>query len=199
MLPKADAVITVSLFPFRRPRQAGGRDAAAAPVRGAEGHLRPAPHQPPQQRVCAPGNRKPHIPAKHQSGSERRRRGSPLHFNELLMHIKSRTFLSENLSLSLPHFTHFLFSCDSSFSPCVLSFLFLASLCCAQPESSHSDPSLFLCQFNHFSHFKMTLPQFYRSSCLSLPVSTRPPPHHAATASLLTPTSLIIYCMGHVF
>lgn len=32
--------------------------------------------------------------------------------------------------------------------------------------------SLSLCQFNHFSHFKMTIPQFYRSSCLSLPVST---------------------------
>lgn len=35
--------------------------------------------------------------------------------------------------------------------------------------------SLFLCQFNHFSHFKMTIPQFYRSSCLSLPVSTPTP------------------------
>lgn len=34
---------------------------------------------------------------------------------------------------------------------------------------------LFLCQFNHFSHFKMTIPQFYRSSCLSLPVSTPTP------------------------
>lgn len=32
--------------------------------------------------------------------------------------------------------------------------------------------SLSLCQFNHFSHFKMSIPQFYRSSCLSLPVST---------------------------
>lgn len=32
--------------------------------------------------------------------------------------------------------------------------------------------SLSLCQFNHFSHFKMTIPQYYRSSCLSLPVST---------------------------
>nr|XP_040040703.1 exocyst complex component 1 isoform X2 [Gasterosteus aculeatus aculeatus] len=29
--------------------------------------------------------------------------------------------------------------------------------------------NVFVHQFNHFSHFKMTLPQFYRSSCLSLP------------------------------
>ncbi|XP_028300775.1 exocyst complex component 1 isoform X2 [Gouania willdenowi] len=29
--------------------------------------------------------------------------------------------------------------------------------------------NLFVHQFNHFSHFKMTIPQFYRSSCLSLP------------------------------
>lgn len=39
------------------------------------------------------------------------------------------------------------------------------SLCATLLHSS-------LCQFNHFSHFKMTIPQFYRSSCLSLPVST---------------------------
>ncbi|TRY57092.1 hypothetical protein DNTS_023974 [Danionella cerebrum] len=29
--------------------------------------------------------------------------------------------------------------------------------------------NVFVHQFNHFSHFKMTIPQFYRSSCLSLP------------------------------
>ncbi|XP_057209220.1 exocyst complex component 1 isoform X2 [Triplophysa rosa] len=29
--------------------------------------------------------------------------------------------------------------------------------------------NVFVYQFNHFSHFKMTIPQFYRSSCLSLP------------------------------
>ncbi|KAM8874196.1 exocyst complex component 1 isoform 2-T2 [Spinachia spinachia] len=29
--------------------------------------------------------------------------------------------------------------------------------------------NVFVHQFNHFSHFKMTMPQFYRSSCLSLP------------------------------
>ena len=39
----------------------------------------------------------------------------------------------------------------------------------------HSEPphsALCPCQFNHFSHFKMTIPQFYRSSCMSLPVSS---------------------------
>ncbi|XP_037105146.1 exocyst complex component 1 isoform X1 [Syngnathus acus] len=29
--------------------------------------------------------------------------------------------------------------------------------------------NVFVHQFNHFSHFKMTIPHFYRSSCLSLP------------------------------
>ncbi|XP_016335466.1 exocyst complex component 1-like isoform X3 [Sinocyclocheilus anshuiensis] len=29
--------------------------------------------------------------------------------------------------------------------------------------------NVFVHQFNHFSHFKMSIPQFYRSSCLSLP------------------------------
>ncbi|XP_064865199.1 exocyst complex component 1-like isoform X1 [Oncorhynchus nerka] len=29
--------------------------------------------------------------------------------------------------------------------------------------------NVFVHQFNHFSHFKMTIPQFYRSSCMSLP------------------------------
>ncbi|TWW57593.1 Exocyst complex component 1 [Takifugu flavidus] len=29
--------------------------------------------------------------------------------------------------------------------------------------------NVFIHQFNYFSHFKMTIPQFYRSSCLSLP------------------------------
>lgn len=75
--------------------------------------------------------------------------------------------------------------------------------------------SLSLCQFNHFSHFKMTIPQFYRSSCLSLPVSTLT----ALTPSVLTfclfqlnttytplvqapltpPTELITDCMGYVY
>lgn len=46
-------------------------------------------------------------------------------------------------------------------SGCLPTLPALSSLC-----------SLSSSQFNHFSHFKMTLPQFYRSSRLSLPVST---------------------------
>lgn len=43
-------------------------------------------------------------------------------------------------------------------------------------ESPHAAVSV-SCQFNHFSHFKMTIPHFYRSSCLSLPVSSLTSPH----------------------
>lgn len=75
-------------------------------------------------------------------------------------------------------------------SSCFPSILSLLS---AHFESSHS-ALLSLCQFNHFSHFKMTIPQFYRSSCLSLPVSTlttTPTCPSFANVWLLTPPSNI--------
>uniref|UniRef100_A0A8C6MMG6 Exocyst complex component 1 n=1 Tax=Nothobranchius furzeri TaxID=105023 RepID=A0A8C6MMG6_NOTFU len=46
--------------------------------------------------------------------------------------------------------------------------------------------NVFVHQFNHFSHFKMTIPQYYRSSCLSLPGHDQSStlPQHAAELTL---------------
>lgn len=110
--------------------------------------------------------------------------------------------------LAVTLFLGFLVSFPSSRVPPILD-----SLCC----SLWIIPLCFLslCQFNHFSHFKMTIPQFYRSSCLSLPVSTltatptcplfanvwRPTPHSnlhviaSETSGLPWPVN---YCMGYV-
>lgn len=107
-----------------------------------------------------------------------------------------------SLSFPLPSRT----SCLPPGLPCVVSFQLcpfysiLDSLCC----SLWIIPlcSLSLCQFNHFSHFKMTIPQFYRSSCLSLPVSTltatpsrAPPPPFANVWPLMTHPNMHI--MSH--
>ncbi|KAM9479340.1 exocyst complex component 1-like isoform 2-T2 [Salvelinus alpinus] len=61
-----------------------------------------------------------------------------------------------------------------------LNNVFVHQYCSGPPilhSLPHSKPPHFdlsalcpcTCQFNHFSHFKMTIPQFYRSSCMSLP------------------------------
>lgn len=68
---------------------------------------------------------------------------------------------------------HFVPNCPPLFPACAAWVV--PSLC-----------SLCSSQFNHFSHFKMTLPQFYRSSHLSLPVSTATMLPSNLVASLLT-------------
>lgn len=52
------------------------------------------------------------------------------------------------------------------------------------------------CQFNYFSHFKMTIPQFYRSSCLSLPVST--PTANPCRSPPLLPFDLSHLTLTHI-
>lgn len=67
----------------------------------------------------------------------------------------------------------FLVSLPSGCLPPLFSTLFRFFSLPVRLEPNHLHSAL--CpssQFNHFSHFKMTLPQFYRSSRLSLPVST---------------------------
>lgn len=132
-----------------RPWYADGSQAAAASVFWAQRRFCPTSHQPPQQCICAPGNIITHVPGKE--------------------HVQITYMRSVRLSFLflwvfyLPLSDWFFHLC-SCLATSRVSLYHFTSLC-----------SLFLCQFNHFSHFKMTIPQFYRSSCLSLPVSTPTP------------------------
>lgn len=95
--------------------------------------------------------------------------------------------------------------------PLLMTFLFIVTLfmgflghflpfslsCPCSLAVEHPLCFLSLCQFNYFSHFKMTIPQFYRSSCLSLPVST--PTANPCRSPLLLPFGLSRLTLMHIY
>lgn len=119
------------------------------------------------------------------------------HLNNVFVHQVTHTHTHLTLPFQARHFSPGFLPSLSSGGLTVLTTLSHFLPACAARAEPPSLCSLSSSQFNHFSHFKMTLPQFYRSSRLSLPVSiaTLLPAH--LVASLLTfpdlsPISLLI-------